>query len=233
MALMASRRWSRPQTSGGGCGCASCRLRDARRGPAGGGENLTPGLIFASDRAPYHAMVADVRPCLLDQRRPTERNERRGTVKERRSELFALRQEVVRRVQLWRHCSRAVTKWRHSSLQAAQLQAAVTPFIMEAFEAAHPRSRTMLVIYLCMLHVLTDVCSRRAHRLCSFFTTSSSQRDRRLLDAALHRPRAAAAASDDACSAQALEMAFARLHPHAAAVLDGGDGGPLPAVRCP
>ena len=113
-------------------------------------------------------------------------NERHLCVKVRRSKLFALKQEVVRRVQLWRHRSRAVTRWRHSSLQAAQLQTALTPFVMAAFEAAHPRSRTMLAIFLCMLHVLTDVCSRHAHRLWSFLTTSSSQRDRRQQNAAVN-----------------------------------------------
>ena len=95
------------------------------------------------------------------------RNERHLCVQERRSELFALKQEVVRRVQLWRHRSRVVTRWRHSSPQAAQLQPALTPFIMAAFEAAHPRSLNMLTICLCMLHVLTDVCSRRALRMWS------------------------------------------------------------------
>ena len=97
-----------------------------------------------------------------------ERNRRHLCVQERRLKLFAFKQEVVHRVQLWRHRSRAMTRWRHSSLQAAQLQAAVLPFIMDVFEAAHTRSRTMLTIYLCMLHVLTYVCSRRAHRLWSF-----------------------------------------------------------------
>ena len=50
-------------------------------------------------------------------------------------------------------------------LQAAQLQNGLTPFIMAAFEAAHARSRIVLNILFCMLHVLTDVCSRRARRL--------------------------------------------------------------------
>ena len=138
---------------------------------------------FSQIGAPFHAAVAAVRPCLSDQRSPSERNERRGTVKERRLELFALRHEVERRVQLLRHRCGAVTRWRHSSLQAAQLQPALTPFIMAAFEAAHSRSRTMLAICLCMLHVLSDVCSRRAHRLWYFLTTASIQRDRRRLDA--------------------------------------------------
>ena len=111
---------------------------------------------------------------------------RRGCVKVRRSKLFALKQEVVRRVQLLRHRNRAVTRWRHSSLQAAQLQTALTPFIMAAFEAAQPRSRITLVILLCMIYVLTDVCSRHAHRLWSFLTTSSSQRDRRQQNAAVN-----------------------------------------------
>ena len=148
----------------------------AGRGPARGGENLGKGSIlplFSQIGAPFHAAVAAFRPCLSDQRSPSERNERRGTVKERRLELFALRHEVERRVQLFRHRSGAVTRWRHSSLQAAQLQPASTPFIMAAFEAAQPRSRITLVILLCMIYVLTDVCSRHAHRLCSFFISSS------------------------------------------------------------
>ena len=70
-----------------------------------------------------------------------ERNERHLCVQERRLKLFALTQELVRRGQLWRHRSRAVPRWRHSSLQAAQLQAALTPFIMAAIEATQPMSR--------------------------------------------------------------------------------------------
>ena len=88
-------------------------------------------------------------------------------------------------MQLLRHRSRAVTRWRHSSLQLTQLQAAAPPFIMAAFEVAHPRSRTMLAIFFIMLHVLADVCSRRAHRLWSFLINSSDERDRTLLDIAL------------------------------------------------
>ena len=72
-------------------------------------------------------------------------------------------------------------------LQAAQLHNGLTPFIMAAFEAAHARSHIVLNILFCMLHVLTDVCSRRARRLWLFLTTSSSQRDRRRLDAAVRR----------------------------------------------
>ena len=99
--------------------------------------------------APSRTDNADVRPRLSDQVTTTEPNERRGSVKERRSELLTFNQEVVRRVQLLRHRSRAVTRWRHSSLQAAQLHAALAPFIMEAFEATHARSRITLVMRLC------------------------------------------------------------------------------------
>ena len=109
-------------------------------------------------------------------------NERHLCVKVRRLKLFALKQEVVRRVQLLRHRNRAVTRWRHSSLQAAQLQPALTPFIMAAFEAARVRSPATLVAHLCMLHVLTDVRSSRAHRLWSasqFLRSSASERSRR------------------------------------------------------
>ena len=80
---------------------------DFGRGPALGGQDLTKSSA-RQICAPSRTDNADVRPRLSDQRRPSERNERRGTVKERRSELLALKQEVeVRRVQLLRHRSGA------------------------------------------------------------------------------------------------------------------------------
>ena len=58
-----------------------------------------------------------------------------------------------------------------------------------------------------MDHVLTDVCSSRAHRLPSFLFLSSKARKGTLLDAALHRPRAAATARDGGRSLLAMELA--------------------------
>ena len=69
-------------------------------GPAQGGENLGKFVTFSQIGAPSRTGIADVRPCLSDLRTPTERNERRGSVKERRSELLAFKQEVVRRVDI-------------------------------------------------------------------------------------------------------------------------------------
>ena len=85
-----------------------------RGGPALGGQDLTKSFTCQIG-APSRTDNANARPCLSDQVTTTEPNERRGRVKERRSELFALKQEVVRRSQLLRHRSRTVTKWRHSS----------------------------------------------------------------------------------------------------------------------
>ena len=94
----------------------------------------------------------------------------RGTLKNRRSKLFAFKQEVVPGTPCVRR--RAVTRWRQSSLQAAQLQAEAPPFIMDVFEGAHLRSFFTLFAYSCMLHVLTDMCSRRTHRLWSSIINS-------------------------------------------------------------
>ena len=96
-------------------------------------------------------------------------------------------------------------------MHAAQLGAASTPFIMGGFEAAPLRSRNMLIIHFSMLHVLTDVRSRRAHRLSSFLFNSSNEHNQTLLNAALHRTRAVAAARDGGRSALAMDLA-ARAH---------------------
>ena len=65
----------------------------------------------------------------------------------------------------------------------------------------------MLTILSSMLHVLTGVRSRRAHRLSSFLFISSNERNWTLLNAALHRTRAVAAARDGGRSTLAMEFA--------------------------
>ena len=65
----------------------------------------------------------------------------------------------------------------------------------------------MLTIHFSTLHVLTDVRSRRAHRLSSFLFISSNERNQTLLNAALHRARAVAAARDGGRSVLAMELA--------------------------
>ena len=109
-------------------------------------------------------------------------------------------------------------------MHAAQLRAALTPFIMSGLEATPPSSYSMLTIHFTMLHVLTGVRSLRAHRLSLFLFISSSQRDQTLLNAALHRTRAVAAARDGGRSALAMELAaraYTLVHRGAHVVTDG------------
>ena len=73
---------------------------------------------FSQDRTAYHADAADVRPCLPDPARPQELDERQGTHQERRSELLAVKREVVRQVQLLRGWQRPCSQ---SAFHAGQL----------------------------------------------------------------------------------------------------------------
>ena len=66
-----------------------------RRGPARGGSDLRKAVRKSQIPTPYHAIGADVCPRLSDPSRPLERNARQGTIQERRSELFAVKQEMV------------------------------------------------------------------------------------------------------------------------------------------
>ena len=65
----------------------------------------------------------------------------------------------------------------------------------------------MLTIHFTMLHVLTGVHSRRAHRLSSFLFDSSNECYWTLLNAAVHRARANAATRDGGRSVIAMELA--------------------------
>ena len=104
-----------------------------RRGPAQGGQDLTQGVAKRQIRTRFHAIVADVRPCLSDQATTTERNERRGSVKVRRLKLFAVKQEVERTVQLWRHCRSSPSLMKDGSHSWRDLHACLTAFIAAAF----------------------------------------------------------------------------------------------------
>ena len=80
-------------------------------------------------------------------------------------------------------------------------------FILVAFEVTRPRSLVTTAAHFSMLHVLTGVRSQRAHRLPSFLFISSNERNWTLLNAALHRTRAVAAARDSGRSVLAMESA--------------------------
>ena len=80
-------------------------------------------------------------------------------------------------------------------------------FILVAFEVTRPRSLVTTAAHFSMLHVLTGVRSQRAHRLPSFLFISSNERNWTLLNAALHRTRAVAAARDGGHSTLAMDLA--------------------------
>ena len=95
----------------------------------------------------------------------------------------------------------------HSLFSLLARRAPMTPFISEVIEATQTRSLVTPTTPLCMCHVLTDVCSRRVLRLSARLVNSSSERIRTLLDAAVHRVRAAATARDGGRSSRAMESA--------------------------
>ena len=178
-----------------------------RRGPGVGGSDLTILVTLRQIRRPYHAIGADVRPRLSDPRTPTARDARC------RSPPDAKFRPVRYQPGGGTPCKTSVTplasvdKWRQGCLHAAQLPVASTSFIMSGFEAAPPRSRSMLASHFSMFHVLTDMCSRIVHRLSSFLFISSNERNQTLLNAAIHRTQAVAAARDGGRSALAIELA--------------------------
>ena len=122
------------------------------------------------------------------------------------------------------------------SCQVAQLYVALLQFIMAAFETTRVRPPATLVDYLCMLHVLTDVRSSRALRLCLWSASQFRQQDRSRQAAV---GRSSRAHSSTRCSARRRGQrrgsgsGLERGLPLAAAVLDGGDGGLLPACAMP
>ena len=79
-------------------------------------------------RAPSHTGFDDGRLRLSDLGRPPALDESPGTFKTRRSKLFALKQEVVRRDQLLRHERSPSSFLLKSSSQVARLPAAFVPY---------------------------------------------------------------------------------------------------------
>ena len=73
-----------------------------------------------------------------------ERNERRLCVKVRRLKLFALKQEVVRQLQLWRHRRSSPSLMKNGSHSWRDLRASLAPFITMAFEATQTKSPARL-----------------------------------------------------------------------------------------
>ena len=135
------------------------------RGPARGGSDLTKVVkkrqirlatpiaaasvhAAPSDRAQYIRDVAlDVLLCSAS----TDAN--------------AVENGRVRKSTGWPHFSRQLASCMQSRLGSLQLCASLMAFILVAFEATHPRSLVTTAAHFSMLHVLTEVRSRRAHRL--------------------------------------------------------------------
>ena len=86
--------------------------------------------------------------------------------------------------------SRQCRSWRQSSLKVEYLQAAWPPFVLPGFVATHSVSLLTSAGRLSMLHVLTDMRSRRAPQEVVCFTIPSPERDGLQQDAALDHHRA-------------------------------------------
>ena len=82
------------------------------------GQTLTKPADFCQGRTAYHADAADVRPCLPKVCAQMQLNERHLCVQERRSELLAVKREVVRQLQLLRGWQRPCSQ---SAFHAGQL----------------------------------------------------------------------------------------------------------------
>ena len=117
-------------------------------------------------RAPSHTGFDDVGLCLSDLGRPPALDESQGTFKTRRSKLFALKQEVVRRGQLWHHERRPLPSSRQSCLRARKLCSNSTAFIMAVIEATQAKSPATLLEQSIMPDACRDMRSRRARCLC-------------------------------------------------------------------
>ena len=107
--------------------------------------------------------------------------------------------------------------------------------ILVAFEVTRPRSLVTTTAHFTMLHVLTAVRSLRGHRISSFLFNSSNECYQTLLDAAVHRARAVAAARDGGRSVLAMELAaraYTLVHRGDHMVADGRLGG-WSACRAP
>ena len=164
-----------------------------RTGSTQGWRKSEKTCHFFSDGAPSRTGFADVRPCLPDQRTPLERNEPEGSVKTRRSELVAVKQEVVRRGQLWHHRRSSPPLMRQSNHRSRDLRASSAPFIVAAFEAiqvnspAHPS--THFNHFSCTCRKALRTRSRCTLQL----SKASSLCVLRLLATAYHRTRPVAA----------------------------------------
>ena len=120
---------------------------------------------FPQFGAPSRTDIADVSPCLSDLIALTALNERCKCVQERRLKLFALKQEVVRRGQLWRHERRPPPSSRQSCLRARKLCANLMAFIMAVIEATQVKPTATLLAQSIMHDACRNMRSWRARCL--------------------------------------------------------------------
>ena len=144
---------------------------------------------FSQICARFHAAVADVSPCLSDLGAPTALNERRGCVQERRSELFALKQEVEQTGQLWRHKRRPPPSSRKSCLRARKLCANSTALIMAVIEATQVKPPATLLAQSIMHDAHRNMRSWRARLSVLQMKRTTSYDHERQLEATYHRTR--------------------------------------------
>ena len=129
--------------------------------------------------APSRTDIADVRPRLPVQVAQMARNERHLCVQERRLKLFALKQEVVRTDQLWRHELRPPSSSRQSCFRARKLCASSTAFIMAVIEATQAKPPATLLAQTIMHDAYRNMRSWRARCLCCRCKCRRATRTRR------------------------------------------------------
>ena len=145
--------------------CRCCSLHEfwagSRRGWRKSGKRFRSSQIGTPSRTD----IGDVSPCLSDLGSPTALNERCRTVKERRLKLFALKQEVVRTGQLWRHERRPPPSSRKSCLRARKPCASSTAFIMAIIEGTQVKPPATLLAQTTMPDAYRNMRSWRARCL--------------------------------------------------------------------
>ena len=93
--------------------------------------------------------------------------------------LFALKQEVVRRGQLWRHKRRPPPSSRQSCLRVRKLCASSTAFIMAVIEVTQVKSTATLLSPAIMPDAHRNMFARRAQCLCCRCKDRRATRTRR------------------------------------------------------
>ena len=138
-----------------------------RRGPARGGENLGKSRISPQIAGIVPATPAPIARCLPPMAGSMQLAELHRTSYLRPSGSVVVPFERYNQHRISGTERSPSSSSLKRSCQVAQLYVALLQFIMAAFETTRVRPPATLVDYLCMLHVLTDVRSSRALRLCS------------------------------------------------------------------